>query len=168
LKKGLSKEESKVKVLQKWNGKRTYVESLVHEFRIWLAQQEINLRTDNKRKSPIRKQRSQYSTNRRNQSGTISKIEWIEKLLQTPIEDDRKYCLWRIIGPYLLNVKNLSELQASKMMGDWLDKCNKVRRLDFEPRLKIYSIIKGNKGYKPISYSKLKEENKDLSKLLIG
>jgi hypothetical protein len=51
-------------------------------------------------------------------------------------------------------------------MEQWLDECNKIRLLDFEPRTKIYSIIKGNKGYKPISFAKLKEENKDLYFLL--
>jgi hypothetical protein len=29
-------------------------------------------------------------------------IEWIEKLLQTPLEDFRKYCLWRILCQYLV------------------------------------------------------------------
>lgn len=163
---GLSKEESKVKVLQKWNGKRVDAESLIHEFRIWLTQQEINLTRDRRKKSPIRKTQYQYSTNRTNQSGNVSRIDWIERLLQTPIEDHRKDCLWRIIGPYLLNVKNLSELQASKVMEEWLDECNKVRKLDFEPKMKIYSIIKGNKGYKPISYSKLKEENEHMLVLI--
>jgi hypothetical protein len=51
-------------------------------------------------------------------------------------------------------------------MENWLGNCDRVRKLDFEPRLKIYSIIKGNKGFKPISYSKLKEENRDLYLLL--
>lgn len=166
LNKGFSLEESKVKIVQKWNGMRVDLEPLVHEFRIWLTQQEINLSRDKTKKTTIKKQQYLYSSNRKNQSGNVPKIDWIEKLLQTPIQDYRKDCLWRIIGPYLLNVKNLSELQSSKVMEDWLEKCSKQRMLDFEPKTKIYSIIKGNKGYKPISYSKLKEENKDLFLLI--
>jgi hypothetical protein len=166
LNRGLSLEESKVKILQKWNGKRINTELLIHEFRIWMTQQEINLARDSRKKSLIRKQQYKYSTNRKNQSGNVSKIDWIEKLLETPIEDYRKECLWRIIGPYLLNVKNLSELQASKVMEEWLGECDKIRKLDFEPKTKIYSIIKGNKGYKPISFIKLKEENKNLWDLI--
>ncbi len=166
LNKELSNEESKVKFLQKWNGKRTDVEALVHEFRIWLTQQEINLTRDKRKKIPNIKTEYKYSTNRNSQNNNLIRIDWIEKLLKTPIEDYRKDCLWRIIGPYLLNFKNLSELQASKMMEQWLDECNKLRQLDFEPKTKIYSIIKGNKGYKPISFAKLKEENKDLFFLL--
>lgn len=116
LSKGLSLEESKVKLLQKWDSKRIDSETLTHEFRIWLTQQEINLTRDKRRKSPIRKQQYQYSTDRKSQGGTVSKIDWIEKLLQTPIEDHRKDCLWRIIGPYLLNVRKLSEIEAAKIM----------------------------------------------------
>ncbi|MGD9535530.1 MAG: hypothetical protein AB7V56_17380 [Candidatus Nitrosocosmicus sp.] len=46
-------------------------------------------------------------------------------------------------------------------MKKWLDRCDNVKKLDFKPHLKIYSIIKGNKGFKPISILKLKEKNKD-------
>ncbi len=159
-------EGSIVKVLQKWNGKRIEIDPWVHEFRIWLTQQEINLTRDKRQKATLQKSEFKYSTNNRGQTKNITKIVWIEKLLQIPIEDYRKDCLWRIIGPYLLNVRNLSELKASKVMEEWLAKCDKKRKLDFEPRTKIYSIIKGNKGFKPISFAKLKEENKDLYFLL--
>jgi NhaP-type Na+/H+ and K+/H+ antiporter len=47
-------------------------------------------------------------------------------------------------------------------MEKWLDLCNNLKKLDFEPKIKIYSIIKGNKGFKPISYTKLKDENREL------
>lgn len=167
LNKGLSKEESRVKILQKWNGKTIDAEPLVHEFRIWLTQQEINLSKDKRQKTLIKIEYKYESPKRsNNQPKKVDRTEWIERLLQTPIEDYRKDCLWRIVGPYLRYVRNLSELEASKIMESWLVKCNNRRKLDFEPRLKIYSIIKGNKGFKPISYSKLKEENRDLYLLL--
>ena len=35
-------------------------------------------------------------------------IEWIEKLLKTPINNFRKYCRWRILCPYLINIKKTS------------------------------------------------------------
>lgn len=43
-------------------------------------------------------------------------------------------------------------------MEEWLRKCNRLRRLDFEPKVEIHSIIKENKGYRPISFPELKEE----------
>jgi hypothetical protein len=36
-------------VLRKWNGKRINVDELVHEFRIWLTQQEINLNREKRK-----------------------------------------------------------------------------------------------------------------------
>jgi hypothetical protein len=74
--------------------------------------------------------------------------------------------LWAILCPYLLNVKGLSEEETDWVLEEWLDKCDRMKKLDFEPRLKIYSIIKGNKGFKPISFAKLKEEYKNLYLLL--
>ena len=45
--------------------------------------------------------------------------------------------------------------------SDWLDKCNKVERLNFNAKAKISEGFKGAaKGYYPISLKKLKEENK--------
>ena len=35
-------------------------------------------------------------------------IDWIERLLQTPLPEHRKYCIWRILAPYFINVKHLS------------------------------------------------------------
>ena len=70
--------------------------------------------------------------------------------------------MWRIIGPYLLNVKHISEAETAKTMEKWLDMCSNLKKLDFEPKIKIYGIIKGNKGFKPISYTKLKDENREL------
>ena len=33
--------------------------------------------------------------------------DWIENLLDTPIEDGRKYTVWKILCPYLVNIKEL-------------------------------------------------------------
>jgi hypothetical protein len=87
---------------------------------------------------------------------------------KTPIVDHRNYCLWAILVPYLLNVKRLSENDTVKVLGEWLDKCNSLRRLSFDPRSKVQSTIKGNKGFEPISLNKLKYKNKDLFLLLEG
>ena len=64
-------------------------------------------------------------------------------------------------------MKNSSEIEAAKVMEEWLAKCDKLRKLDFELRSKVNAIIKGNKGYKPISFAKLKEENKELFLLVM-
>lgn len=81
--------------------------------------------------------------------------------MQTPLSDHRKYCIWRILSPYLLNVKKLSNEEAYFIINDWLDKCDKTERLNFIANAKIKEGLKGAaKGYYPISLKKLKEENK--------
>ena len=165
LNRGLSLEDSKVRILQKWNGKRMDGEAITHEFMIWLTKQEINhIKSSSNKPHSLKKNKSKYlgSGESHRQNKSSSRIEWIEHLLQIPIEDQRKYCLWRIIGPYLLNVKHISEVETAKTMEKWLDLCSNLKKLDFEPKIKIYGIIKGNKGFKPISYAKLKDENREL------
>ena len=51
-------------------------------------------------------------------------------------------------------------------MEKCLELCNNLKKLDFIPNSKIYSIIKSNKGFKPISYTKLKDENAELCLIL--
>jgi len=133
---------------------------LLKDFRRWIVQEEIN---ENKKLTQKSKSKV-VSFNKFSQKG--SRIEWIEKLLQTPIDDYRNYCMWAILVPYLLNVKHLSEENTFKILGYWLHECNKLKKLSFDPRSKIHSAIRGNKGYMPISYPRLKEESKALYLML--
>ena len=91
----------------------------------------------------------------------LTKIWWIEKLLQTPIEDFRKFVLWRILVPYLINIRKCSAEEATSMIRDWLDKCSSLKRLDFSPNYMIkYNINSAKRNtYLPISLEKLKAEN---------
>ncbi len=65
-----------------------------------------------------------------------------------------------------VNGKNMSKSESAKTMEKWLELCNNLKKLDFIPNSKIYSIIKSNKGFKPISYIKLKDENTELCLIL--
>ena len=64
-------------------------------------------------------------------------VSWIDSLLETPIEDHRKYVMWRILAPYLINVRELSKDEAFNVVRDWLNKCHQLRKLDFNPEDKI-------------------------------
>lgn len=35
-------------------------------------------------------------------------IWWIEQLLQTPVDVYRKFVVWRILAPYLINIRKYS------------------------------------------------------------
>jgi hypothetical protein len=57
-------------------------------------------------------------------------ISWIEKLLQTQIDDYRKNAVSLILSPYLINIKKLSYDDALNVINSWLNKCDQSRRLD--------------------------------------
>jgi hypothetical protein len=155
IKNGLILEESKVRFIQKWDGRRIPIQLLLKDFRRWITQEEL----DQKRR--IRKIKS-----RDNISKKRDKILWIEKLLQTPLEDHRKYCLLHILVPYLVNVKGLPAEEVSRIVGSWLSKCNMVKPLDFDPSREIKNRIRYVRAFKPMSLAKLQEDNKDLYQLL--
>jgi Primase X len=72
---------------------------------------------------------------------------WIEKLLQTPIDDYRKFAVWRILVPYLINIRHVSGDEANDIIQDWLDKCESLRQLDFNPNYMIrYNINTVKRG----------------------
>jgi hypothetical protein len=52
------------------------------------------------------------SRNSHHHYGGAHTILWIEKLLQTPKADCRKYVIWHTLMPYLFNVKKLSESEV--------------------------------------------------------
>jgi Primase X len=87
-------------------------------------------------------------------------------MLENPLSDYRKYLIWRILSPYLLNVKNIPKEESYSVIKDWLDKCSKLERLNFNAKLKIKDGLKGARGYFPISLEKLKEENRELYEIV--
>lgn len=147
-----------MKIIQKWDGIRPEINYLLAGFsRHIMNEKYIELKNEEKRKlkkSPVPVDQNNH-------------IKWIERLLQTPLPDHRKYCIWRILVPYLLNVRRLSEQETTDIIKNWLNRCNQLRRLDFNYKQKIKDGIEGAKeGYLPISRGKLKNENSRLYFLL--
>jgi hypothetical protein len=138
-----------VKVVQLWDGQRPAINYLLREFWRWLIDGKIEQRRqmNNRIARP-------YMIN------SPATIWWIENLLQTPLEDNRKFAVWRILIPYLINIRRLAGDEANNTIKDWLEKCNSLRRLDFNPnhiiRPNISRVMRG--GYLPISLEKLKTE----------
>ena len=98
------------------------------------------------------------------------KIWWIEKLLHTPLDDYRKFAAWRILAPYLINIRKYLSEEAYGVIQNWLDRCRSLRRLDFSPNYMIkYNINSAvRSGYLPISLEKLKIENSYLYHVLVN
>jgi hypothetical protein len=158
LEKGLSFEESKVKIIQKWNGYRPPIQLLTKEFRRWLLQEEINQKIQNKKFQKV------FTTTLSKKN--ISRIEWIETLLKVPLEDQRKSCLWRILIPYLVNVKKVVPQETIILLGHWLDQCDKLRKTNFNHRQFIMNNLRYVKSYLPPSRNRLKNDLPELYTLL--
>jgi Primase X len=153
-------EDAEVKIIKKWDNTRASIQPLLIPFKTWLIQKRIDEDLKNaKFQMTVSKNRERINT-----------IKWIEKgILDQPLADHRKYIIWRILSPYLLNVKKLPKEEAYSVMKDWLDKCDKIERLSFNPKTKIRDGLKGaSKGYLPISMEKLKEENRQLYDIVMS
>ena len=46
----------------------------------------------------------------------INKIGWIEKLFKIPLADNRNSCLWKILIPYLANIKKLPKYEIVSIL----------------------------------------------------
>jgi hypothetical protein len=145
-----SKNGQKVSVIQQWDGKKDAIQYMLRNFRRCLIQDKLDEVNDRNKKMP--------NSNNNTSSRTIS---WIESLLQSPIPDYRKYCLWRILTPYLVNVRKLSNEESYPIIRTWLEKCDSIRRLSFNPKylLKYYIRNARRIGYYPIAWNALKLEN---------
>ncbi len=155
LDRGLSREESRVKIIQKWDGKRLPIQYLLKGFRRWIVQEEIN-----ENKKQIKKSKSKRSSfDKFNQKG--GRIKWIETLLQTPIDDYRKQSINLILSPYLINVKKISYHDSYNILTEWLSNCNMVKSLDFNPNYMIkWSLNTAiSKGIPPMRLDTLKNKN---------
>lgn len=143
--------------MQKWNGLRPPIQYLLRDFRTWLVAEKIDDKLTEKRPSRHRsiKGIGYYKTD------TIS---WIEMLLQTPIVDHRKYVIWRILVPYLFNVKKLPDNEVVNILNSWMNSCSMIRPLDFNSQYLIKQNIRNRNRihYLPISIHKLSSENNEL------
>jgi hypothetical protein len=147
---------AQVRVIKKWDGNRPNINLLLGTFCAYLTDQRIK-----EQKAIVKISTPAHSAN--------TTIQWIEQLLYTPICDHRKFAVWRILAPYLINVKGLSSEGAFSIIEEWLERCNQQSRLSFSPKSKIREGIKGTaKGYRPISYEKLKIENNELYEKING
>lgn len=149
-----SKYNEEVKIVQKWDGIEANAKSLIIPF----LDNLIQLKIEND--ESVKKE---YNSNFGNQSNSIV---WIEKLLQTPIADHRYFCLWRILIPYLLNIKKLSKAEVILLVTKWLDDCNRMNKVRWNYHQRIKDQIKYDKGFPPISLENLNRENPDLYNLL--
>jgi Primase X len=159
-----SKNNSQIRIVKSWQinpanpaNAIAPIKPLLRDFRRHLIDLQIQ---------ELRRPKSLPST-KINNSNTIN---WIERLLQTPLDDHRKYCIWRILSPYLVNIRDLTRPEVSDIINQWLDLCSELRMIDFNRHQRINDGLEGaaEGGYLPISFDKLRDENPRLYDILVG
>ena len=159
-----SKNGSEVKIIQRFDVDMipSIDNQLLRGFRLYLA--DIDIRR--KRKDAKTNDMSGNVSIKNQYNSSAIQYSWMEKLLETPVEDGRKYALWRILCPYIVNIKKLGYEQSFEQLKTWLEKCNNLRKLDFNVETEIKSKLSNVKHYNPISLKTFKVDNKDLYLLL--
>jgi hypothetical protein len=155
-----SKYETKVTIVQKWNGYRPSIsEELLEEFRTHLIQKNID---DYNYRQKIWKAR-RYTNNKDNNI-----IFWIEKLLNTPIADFRKNSVSLILAPYLVNIKKLSYKESFDILIEWLKRCDSIMKLDFNSNYLVKTTLNTaiQKRIPPMKLETLKTKNLELHHIL--
>jgi Primase X len=161
-------EAKEVKIIQRWNGKRP-------DYRLLLGVFHAHLLTTKKKaeeeEEALMKEENKASTNYYKVAAGTGANPWIEKLLQTPLEDYRKYIVDLILGPYLVVEKKLDEATAYSIIMEWLRKCHQStdRPLLFNPYIRTRDKIRQaqKRQIRHISLKKLRQNNPELFDLLV-
>lgn len=104
--------DRQISIIQKWDGKRPPILPLLRDFRRWLIQKRIAGIVELKRRE---KKIARYHMIITSRNQPTNNIKWIKNgILKNPLRDHRKYIIWRILSPYLLNVKKLP-MEASRI-----------------------------------------------------
>ena len=136
------------------------IQWVIRDFEVHLIQKRIDKIGERKRAKKVKSRISSFS------NADTSRIGWVERLLQTPIEDNRKTCLWRILCPYLVNVKKLSIAEATIVLNEWLRKCDSLRKTDFNHHQAIKNDLRNARSYLPHSKERIRLKHPELYNML--
>lgn len=162
LKNGYTVEKSEVKIIQKWNGYRPIInKELLIDFRRYLIQKKIDEYYYEQKILQKQKRNNQQQSYYNNYSHYY---EWIDQILDTPFEDCRKVILDLILAPYLVNIKKLSFEESYRIIKQWLDKCNSVKKIDnainFNSRISyVLKNAINKKEIRPMSQKRIKTDS---------
>jgi hypothetical protein len=119
--------DPEVKIIQRWNEHRPAINYILRYFRRWLIDDKIKERVElQSRQRDLRKSKNKLSYGHYNYNNRSEYYHRLEKLLQTPILDHRKFVCYWLLSRYLINIRHLSYEQAFAAMKNWLCKCNEA------------------------------------------
>jgi hypothetical protein len=166
-----SKNNKTVEIIESWNGIRPPANSMLFDFQIELAAKKLAFKARINRTSRGRGQTQFHYNNTyftqgkrfhrcktyrhfgyTNRTESYHTIDWIGSLLLgSGMGDCRKITIELVLAPYLINVKKCDFDIAYNTIANWLDKCGKIRRLDFTARARINYALK-HANYGPALY----------------
>lgn len=155
--------DAEVKIIQRWDGHRPDYRLLLGSFHAYLVGRQPSSRPiSSKTLLPLQ----QYGE----EGGKV--IPWIEKLLQTPIDDYRKEVIFWILVPYLCTIKDMQDDEIHRVVDEWLDKCEELRglepsRRDFARRIDDAIEWARDNDKLPTKLQTIKEDYPDLYKKLM-
>ena len=155
--------DSEIKILQEWDGFRPDYKLMLGSFYSHLVAKKIE----------EIQEREKYATcvALTNTEGP-QVIYWIEKLLDTTLDDYRQRARDLIIIPYLMvrrGITDINEIEAIVMR--WADKCNELESLrpsyrEFEREMRSRIRVVLRDMIPPMRFDTLQEENPKLAKML--
>jgi hypothetical protein len=129
--------EAEVRVIKPWNGVRYNVgSSLLTQYYIWSQAEAVNDIENKIRRARLHDRKHKNCSHR-----WPEKIDWIERLLNKPLDDYRECCVVFILVPYLMNIRKLSHLETYNIIRRCLDRCNSLDPLRFDADYKINYTI---------------------------
>jgi len=160
---GTSDTSTEIKIIQKWDGYRPKINLLLGSFHVYLVDLKLKEIAELKKS----KRRHRFGSFDNNSSNTIG---WIERLLQTPLQDYRKNAISLILAPYLITIRKYSYEQAFAAIKEWLQKCDTLKRLEsnFNSRIKYSLEIALKHDYRPLKWETLKIKNEQLYNILLS
>ena len=133
---------------------------LFRSFTYWCMDfRRVQILKDNERKKVIRQQQQRIQ-----RYPGLKKIDppkkywWVERLLERQIDRNRYFCTWKILAPYLVTIKQLSEEEAYDIIKEWLEWCSEVKPFE-NMDTKIKSGLEKAYEFNPISLNTLRRLN---------
>ena len=160
-----SKYNKKVKIIQKWNKVRPPIpREFVEEFRTYLIQKKIDEQIQ-RQKVLLKSKRQKKNKDTTNKNY----YDWIDKkILAHPFSDYRKIIINLILTPYLIVIKKLSYEESYQIINEWLQKCDSLRKLDFNTKYLVkYALNTAiQKRIPPMKLETLRSINTELYRIL--
>src|SRR5215831_2916712 len=121
---------AEVKVVKCWDGNIAIIkDAVLMDYYFWL---QFTIVKQNEQRSWSRPRYRLYRRAKSFQNlQSYYGYDYIEKLIDKPLDDFREFCIWRVFVPYFINVKGLSASETFDRTMSWLNKCNQLLRLKF-------------------------------------